>query len=91
MSFAPAPGSPHPSKRRQADRRRNAGALLGWARATGTELAPGLAAAVTDGFGPRPGGEDPFDAVAGLFGMVNVLLGRRPAGVPAEDEAVRRV
>ena len=38
-----------------------------------------------------PGGEDPFDAVAGLFGMVNVLLGRRAAGVPGRDEAVRRV
>jgi hypothetical protein len=91
VSFAPAPGSPRGSKRRQADRRRNAPALLAWAAATGTELAPELAAAVADGFGPAPGGEDPFDAVAGLFGMVNVLLGRRAAGVPGEDEAVRRV
>jgi hypothetical protein len=91
VSFAPAPGSPHPSKRRQADRRRNGPVLLAWAAATGTELAPELAAAVADGFGPAPGGEDPFDAVAGLFGMVNVLLGRRAAGVPGEDGAVRRV
>lgn len=91
ISFAPTPGSPHPSKRRQADRRRNAPALLAWAAATGTELAPELAAAIADGFGPGPGGEDPFDAVAGLFSMVNVLLGRRPAGVPAGDGAVRRV
>jgi len=91
VSFAPAPGAPHPSKRRQADRRRNAPALLAWAAATGTELEPGLTALIMDGFGPRSGGEDPFDAVAGLFGMVNVLLGRRAAGVPAEDEAVRRV
>jgi hypothetical protein len=91
VSFAPAPGSPHPSKRRQADRRRNAPSLFAWAAATGTELAPELAAAVADGFGPGPGGEDPFDAVAGLFGMVNVLLGRRAAGVPGRDEAVRRV
>jgi hypothetical protein len=91
LSFAPAPGSPRPSKRRQGDRRRNAAALLAWARATGTELAPELAAAIAAGFGPAPGGEDPFDAVAGLFGMVNVLLGRCPAGTPAGDEAVRRV
>ena len=91
MSFAPMPDSPRPSKRRQADRRRNAPALFAWAAATGTELAPELAAVIADGFGAGPGGEDPFDAVAGLFGMVNVLLGRRSAGVPAEDEAVRRV
>jgi hypothetical protein len=91
ISFAPTAGSPHPSKRRQADRRRNAPALRAWAAATGTELAPELAAAVADGFGPAPGGEDPFDAVAGLFGMVNVLLGRRAAGAPTKDEAVRRV
>jgi len=91
LSFAPTPYSPHPSKRRQADRRRNAPALLAWATATGTGLAPDLAAAIGDGFGAGPGGEDPFDAVAGLFGMVNELLGRRPEGVPDGDEAVRRV
>jgi hypothetical protein len=91
LSFAPTPDSPHPSKRRQADRRRNAPALLAWAAANGTEVAPELAAAIEEGFGAGPGGEDPFDAVAGLFGMVNVLLGRRPEGVPAGDEAVRRV
>jgi hypothetical protein len=89
--FASVPGAPRASKRRQADRRRNAPALLDWAAATGTELEPELAALVADGFGPGPRGEDPFDAVAGLFGMLNVLLGRRAAGVPAEDEAVRRV
>jgi hypothetical protein len=89
--FAHVAGAPRPSKRRQADRERNAPALFAWAAATGTELDPELAASITDGFGSGPGGEDPFDAVAGLFGMLNVLLGRRPAGVPTEDEAVRRV
>jgi hypothetical protein len=91
VSFDPAPGSPRLSKRRQADRRGNAAALLAWARATATELDAELVGAITDGFGPRPGGEDPFDAVAGLFGMVNVLLGRRAPGPPDGDEAVRRV
>jgi hypothetical protein len=91
VSFAPAPGSPHPSKRRQGDRRRNAAALFAWARDTGTELDSELVETVADGFGPRPGGEDPFDAVAGLFGMVNVLLGRRAPGPPGGDEAVRRL
>ena len=91
VSFAPTPTSPHPGKRRQADRRRNAPALLGWAAGTQTALAPGLGAAIVDGFGPGGDGEDRFDAVVGLFGMLNVLLGRREAGVPADDEAVLRV
>jgi hypothetical protein len=91
VSFTPTLGSPHPSKRRQADRRRNAAALLAWADATGTDVDSGLVAAIVDGFGPRPGGEDPFDAVAGLFAMVNVLLGRRAPGPPDGDQAVRRV
>jgi hypothetical protein len=59
--------------------------------ATRTELDSGLVAAIADGFGPRPGEEDSFDAAAGLFGMVNVLLGRRAPGPPEGDEAVRRV
>ena len=91
VSFLRAPGSPPRSKRRQADRSANAAALLGWAEASGTVLARALREAVVSGFGPGAGGEDQFDAVAGLFGMLNVLLGGRDPGVPAGDEAVRRV
>lgn len=33
--------------------------------------------------------DDPFEAVVGLFGMLNVVLGRRPAGDPADGEVQR--
>lgn len=78
------------SKRRQADRAALAPRLLAWAARAGIELAPALVTAIRDGFGPGPGGDDPFDAVVGLFGMLNVILGYRPSGEP-EDETVRAI
>ncbi len=78
------------SKRRPADRIALAPRLLAWAAAAGVELEPALAAAIEGGFGPRPDGDDPFDAAVGLFGMLDVALGRRSPGEP-DDEAVRRV
>ncbi|MCX7708049.1 MAG: hypothetical protein N2204_08590, partial [Anaerolineae bacterium] len=78
------------SKRRQADRAALAPRLLAWAAEAGVELAPGLATAIRDGFGAGPGGDDCFDAMVGLFGMLNVILGHRPSGEP-EDEVVREI
>lgn len=71
-------------KRSQADRRASAAALLDRLAQLGVVLDPGLRAQIEDGFGPSPAGEDPFDAVVGLVGMLNVLLGGRPAGEPDE-------
>ena len=51
---------------------------------------PNLVEAIHDGFGPARDGEDPFDAVVGLFPMLDVLLGYRHDGAP-DDEAVRQV
>lgn len=70
------------SKRRQEDRRANASTLLRWAHEASVDLTPEMHAAIQDGFGPSPDGEDPFDAAVGLFGMLNVVLGRRPPGQP---------
>lgn len=47
-----------------------------------------LRALVTDGFGPPDAGEDPFDALVGLLGMLRVTDGLQPEGVP-DDPAVR--
>jgi len=52
VSFARVPGSPPRGKRRRADRRGNAAALLGWADGTGMVLAPALREAIAGGFGP---------------------------------------
>lgn len=78
------------SKRRRADRAALAPRLLAWAADAGITLAPELVTAIRDGFGPGPGGDDPFDAMVGLFGMLNVILGRRPSGEP-EDATVRDI
>lgn len=77
-------------KRVQADRAANGRRLLEWASSQEVELEPAPAAAIVDGFGGGSAGEDPFDALVGLFGMLNVIFGQRPAGWPA-DPALRRV
>ena len=46
--------------------------------------AAALTADIRDGFGGGANGEDRFDATVGLFGMLNVALGLRPPGDPAE-------
>jgi hypothetical protein len=77
------------SKRSRAARLAAGGTLLAWAREAGVVLAPELAAAIADGFGADAAGEDRFDCVCGLFGMLNVLLGRRSEAYP-DDPALRR-
>jgi hypothetical protein len=76
-------------KRSQRDRAANAARLLDWADRAGMVIASELGAALEDGFGASPDGEDRFDAVVGLFGMINVILGYRLAGEP-EEEAIRK-
>ena len=77
-------------KRSQAARRRNARTLLRWAARVRVGLSPALERVLEDGFGPSGDGEDPFDAAVGLFGMLNVLLGRRASGEP-EDRRIRKI
>ncbi|MCD2184467.1 hypothetical protein [Rhizobium sp. GN54] len=48
-----------------------------------------LLSAINDGFGSDKAGEDRFDAVIGLLGMLDVVDGRRGKGIPAID-AVRK-
>lgn len=71
-------------KRVQADRAANARALLDWAARAAVEISADLEGEIRDGFGDGSDGEDRFDAVVGLFGMLNVLLGFRPSGEPGE-------
>ncbi|WP_439578109.1 hypothetical protein [Elioraea sp.] len=77
------------SKRSQSARVAARGTLLAWARDAGIALAPELVAAVADGFGANTAGEDRFDCVCGLFGVLNVLLGRRSEARP-DDPALLR-
>jgi hypothetical protein len=90
VSF-PAPRAGQRSgKRIQRDRAANAPALLAWAARNDVALLPELRATIVDGFGARADGDDRFDAVIGLFMLLNVVLGNQPPGDPA-DEAARRI
>lgn len=77
-------------KKVQQSRKDNAPALINWAKKTGVVITPELEKKIIDGFGPGEDGEDPFDAVTGLFGMLNVVLGYRKEGVP-DDEVINKV
>jgi hypothetical protein len=78
-------------KRKQAVRQANAPALLAWANGVGVDLDPTLCAEIEDGFGADARGDDRFDAVVGLLGMLNVGFGNRESGEPDIDDSVRRV
>jgi len=78
------------SKLNPAHRREDAERLLDWAAHNEILLSDALTADIRDGFGTGPDGEDRFDATIGLFGMLNVVLGPRVQGEPA-DPVVRRI
>lgn len=86
----PPPGEARGGKRSQAARRANGPALIAWAGRNGVTLARDLVDQVWDGFGPKPKGEDAFDAVVGALGMLRAVLGR-PAAWEPEEPVVRRV
>lgn len=65
------------SKRSQAARQQCGETLIAWADAHAIRLKADLVTQLQDGFGPTPDGEDPFDAVVGLLGMLNVVQGGR--------------
>jgi len=62
------------------------GALLNWAQSSNVTLDPALRRAIDGGF-PN---DDAFDATVGLFGMPEVLMGRRESG-ESDDETVRKL
>lgn len=69
-------------KRARPARRANAAALLAAARAADAAPSATLRAAIADGFGPLAAGEDRFDAVTGLLGMLQIVLEKRPLHEP---------
>jgi hypothetical protein len=80
----------HGGKRRQAARAACGVLLLAWAKNSELALALALSAEIAAGFGSDPGADDRFDAVVGLFGLLNVVRGARPSGEP-DDPVVRRI
>ncbi len=80
---------PAGSKRRLADRLAYAEPLRRAMAALGATADPGLAAAMSAGFGTDAAGEDRIDCVFGVLGVIGVLAGRRPDQAP-DDPAIRR-
>jgi hypothetical protein len=60
-------------------------ALFRWAERRGVRLHPDLKQVIEAGF---PKGDDPFDAVIGLFGMLEVALGHRATGEPPDAATI---
>ena len=77
------------SKRVQADRAALSQPLLEAMAARRVAPCPALRDAVRAGFGADAAGEDRFDSLVGLLGLIGVLDGARPDFVP-DDAAVRR-
>jgi hypothetical protein len=77
-------------KRRQEVRRRNKDRLLATAGALNLELAPALQNEIVTGCGARADGEDRFDALVGLFGLLGVIASARELWEP-DDPIVRAV
>lgn len=73
------------SKGEWSQRAGAAPALLGWAEQHDLRVDRRLESLIRDGFGTANGGDDPFDAVVGLFGMLNVILGLRSEGLPPDS------
>ncbi|MDB5380688.1 MAG: hypothetical protein JWO26_320, partial [Rhodospirillales bacterium] len=78
------------SKRSQLDRAALAEPLLAVMAARRVAPDRALVAAVRDGFGRDARGEDRFDSLIGLLGLIGVLDGLRPDFVP-DDPAIRSV
>jgi hypothetical protein len=77
-------------KRVQAERQANASRLIEWAHDNQIEIEPPLEILLMDGFGNSANGDDYFDAVVGLFGMINIISGNHPSGIP-EGERIRKI
>ncbi|MEN2980230.1 adenylate/guanylate cyclase domain-containing protein [Tistrella bauzanensis] len=75
-------GNGRGSKRNRDDRAANAPMLIEAGRRMGLTLDIDLVAELGDGFGDVAAGEDRFDAVIGMMGMLQVLAGDRPTGEP---------
>lgn len=80
------PRRPVWSKRQQDGRRSVASHLMRWLEDRPQIEGSGLRSLISDGFGNGKDGEDRFDATVGLFGMIDVVDGRRGEGVPEVDD-----
>lgn len=90
--FRPHHGLPQRwSKRRRDDRLKQIPGLLAWAAPLGVSWDPAVLRRVEAGFSGGPNGEDEFDAVVGLIGMIGVVNGAIPSGEPPDNPTISTV
>lgn len=78
------PGGKDGGKRSQRARMDAAGQLVRAAERSSSELSVDAARAIATGFGPRGNGEDDFDAMVGLLGMLKLLNNEAPVEAPTD-------
>jgi hypothetical protein len=83
------PRRPVWSKRQQSGRQSVGQYLKHWLSTRSHVDGTALIDTISNGFGADKHGEDCFDATVGLFGMIDVVDGRRSEGAPA-DNNIRR-
>ncbi len=77
------------SKRRQSDRVALANALEGAMAKLHAHPTEALKLALTEGFGPDAAGEDRFDSLIGVLGVLAVLTGQQPDFLPDDPWITR--
>jgi hypothetical protein len=83
-------GMPGTAKTNQQQRRADARPLLAWCDTSGVVADDALARQIKDGFGSSAQGEDAFDAVVGLFAMINTVTPGDEPQLP-DDPAVAQL
>jgi len=80
-------GTAGAAKTRQEDRRADARRLLDWCAQSAVSPDEELLAQLLDGFGSGKSGEDRFDALVGLFGMIDTIRGGSSQSFPATPKS----
>jgi Transcription elongation factor, GreA/GreB, C-term len=83
-------GLPGTAKTKQADRAADAPCMFDWCVANAVRPEDRLSDQITGGFGDGKDGEDQFDAVVGLFGMIDAMRRASEPELP-DDPQVRLV
>ena len=76
---------PGRKKGQACDRAKDAKVMRGWARTYDVRMTPSLVHAIECGFDADRHGDDRFDALVGLLGMLDVVLGNRPDGASGDE------
>lgn len=77
------------SKRRLEDRMTMSSQLIAWSTDHDLDLHRSILEMIASGFGNDPNGEDKFDALVGLYGMINVIMGSHPSGEPVPPRVAK--